>query len=80
MGTPVTYNRTANRTYTGLIPALFDKIEVAYPNDTTEVYTYSLFDPNSETYLVQAIISVVYTDSTKDCLSSVTKTFNAEES
>ena len=79
MATPTTYNRAANRTYTGLLPALYDKIDVTYPNDTTEVYTYSLLDPHSGNYAVQAIISVVYTDNTKSDLSSVTKTFNAEE-
>ena len=45
----------------------FDEIEAAYPNATTEEYTYK---KNGNTV---AKVTVVYTDSTKDCISSVTR-------
>jgi hypothetical protein len=41
------------------------KIEVEYPNATTEQYIYKEDDD------VKYVIEVVYTDSTKDVLSSV---------
>lgn len=45
----------------------FDKIEAAYPNTTTEVYTYSLAGDTV------AILTVVYTDLNKDLITSVVK-------
>ena len=77
---PNTYNRSADRTYSGLAPALYDKIDVTYEDALfKETYTYSLLNPHSGLYIVQAIIEVIYTDLTKDRITTVTKTFNAEE-
>lgn len=30
------------RVIIGLVPALYDKVEIAYPSDTTMIYTFSL--------------------------------------
>jgi hypothetical protein len=79
MGTPYTYQRQAKRTYSGIVPALYDKIDVGYPTDTREVYTYSLYNENTNSYLVTAIIEITYTDATKDFISTVEKTYNAPE-
>jgi hypothetical protein len=43
----------------------FDEIKVTYPNNTTEVYTYSLSSTNIGT------ITVTYTNSSKNNLLSV---------
>jgi hypothetical protein len=79
MGTPITYSKQAKRTYSGLAPALYDKIEVAYPDTVTEIYTYSMFNEDTGNQQVTAMITVVYTDATKDFISSVTKTYNAPD-
>lgn len=79
MGTPITYNKQAKRTYSGIAPALYDKIEVTYPDTVTEIYTYSMYNENSGNQLVTAVIVVVYTDATKDFISSVTKTYNGPD-
>lgn len=80
MADPNTYNRAAKRTYSGIAPALYDKIDVTYDDPTfKETYTYSLYRPTDGTYVVQAIIEIVYTDATKDRLASATKIFNAPE-
>jgi hypothetical protein len=55
----------------GLITETYDYVGVAYPGAVTEVYTFK--DGGSGGTTV-ATITVVYTDSTKDDLSTVTKT------
>ena len=75
---PKSRGRQAKRTYQGILPPLFDKVDVTYPTSTSELYTYSLHNHHNDTYTVTAIISVVYTDATKDCISSITKTFEAD--
>ena len=47
-----------------------DYISAAYPNSTTEVYTYKEGGASGTTV---ATITVVYTDSSKDLISTVTK-------
>jgi len=49
----------------------YDYISVAYPNTTTEVYTFKTGGSGGTTV---ATITVVYSDSTKEALTSVTKT------
>lgn len=49
----------------------FDYIGVAYPNSTTETYTYKSGGSIGTTV---ATVTVVYTDSTKDNVSSVART------
>ena len=51
-----------------LIASQYDQILAAYPNSTTEVYTYKL------NALTVATVTVIYTDTTKNLLLSVTKT------
>ncbi len=53
----------------GIIAGIrFDKIEGSYPNDTTEQYIYSL------STATVATVTVVYTDSSKVDVLTVTKT------
>ena len=49
----------------------YDYVSVAYPINTEEVYT---FKTNGATGNTVATITIVYTDSTKDNISTVTKT------
>lgn len=46
----------------------FDEIQAAYPTATTETYTYL------EAAVTQAIITVTYTDATKEFIQSVVRT------
>lgn len=55
----------------GLVTAAFDYIAVTYPTTSSEVYTYKSGGSGGTTV---ATITVVYTTSAKDILSSVTKT------
>lgn len=49
---------------------LYDFISAAYPNSTTEVYTFKNGGAGGTT---TAVVTVVYTDSTKDNISTVSK-------
>lgn len=51
-----------------LVPELFTSVTATYPATDTEVYTYALNGTNI------AVVTVVYTDSTKEVLTSVTRT------
>ncbi len=51
-----------------LVPERYNAIYATYPTATTEVYTYEL------SAVVVAIITVTYTSSTKDVLTSVVRT------
>ena len=46
----------------------FDQIVAAYPDAVTETYTYNL------AAVQQAVLTVVYTDATKEFIASVTRT------
>ena len=48
----------------------YDAISAAYPNATTEVYSYFI---GGLAGTLQATITVVYTDATKDCISTVVR-------
>lgn len=54
----------------GLITASYDYIGVTYPNGTTEVYTFKTGGSGGTSV---GVLTLVYTDSTKENLSSVTK-------
>lgn len=54
-----------------LVKEAHDYIGVTYPNSTTETYTFKSGGSGGTTV---ATVTVVYTDSTKASLSSVTKT------
>ena len=53
-----------------LVPSSYDYIEVAYPNSTTEVYTFKNGGSGGTTV---STVTVVYTSATKADLLSVTK-------
>jgi hypothetical protein len=59
-----------NATFPGLIGIQYDYISVAYPSDTTEVYTFKVGGSGGTTV---AIVTIVYTDNTKVNLSTVTR-------
>lgn len=54
-----------------LVTESFDYVSAAYPDAVTEVYTYKSGGSGGTTV---ATVTVVYTNSTKDAVSSVTKT------
>lgn len=56
---------------TGLIIPAHDYVSVAYPNATTEVFTYKVGGSGGTTV---ATVTLTYTDSTKESLSTVEKT------
>ena len=58
-------------TFTGLINFTWDYVSVAYPDTITEVYTYKTGGSGGTTV---ATVTIVYTDTTKSALSTVTKT------
>lgn len=55
----------------GLTIPQHDYISVAYPNGTTEVYTYKTGGASGATV---STVTVVYTTTAKELLSTVTKT------
>lgn len=52
----------------GIVGVNYDQIIATYPNPVTEIYTYQL------AAVTVATVTVVYTDSTKANLSTVTRT------
>ena len=56
---------------TGLLPIVFDYISANYAGATSDVYTYKTGGSSGTTV---ATITVVWTDSTKTVLSTVTRT------
>lgn len=73
----VTFNRRGERVYFGILPPWWDSVDVTYPTNTTEVYTYSAINTDTNNQEVQAIILVTYVDSTKQDIQSVKKTYHA---
>lgn len=55
----------------GLLNVQYDYVSVAYPNATTETYTFKTGGSSGTTVRV---ITVTYTDSTKENLSSAART------
>ena len=55
----------------GLEIGAYDYVSVAYPIDTTEVYTFKSGGSGGASV---AVVTIVYTDNTKVNLSTVTKT------
>lgn len=64
--------RSSKRVHFGLAPDVYDKINVLYPDDITEVYTYQLLKDDG-TYSIVGYIEVVYTDASKVAISSVSR-------
>lgn len=59
-----------NATVPGLINVQYDYISVDYPIDTTEIYTFNIGGSGGT---LVATVTVVYTDSTKANISTVTR-------
>jgi len=57
--------------FNSLIIGSYDYIAVTYPDTSTEVYTYKTGGVSGTSV---AIITVVYTDSTKEVITSVART------
>lgn len=74
-----TFNQVSKRVHQGILPSVFDRIDVTYPTSTSETYTYSVYRADSDSQVVTAIITVNYTDATKDLISSVVKSYNIYE-
>lgn len=55
----------------GLSVPYYDYVSVAYPLTTTEVYTFKVGGTGGTTV---ATVTIVYTDATKENLSTVTRT------
>ena len=64
--------RQSKRVHFGLVPELYDKVTVLYPDSVTEVYTYQLLKEDG-VYVVTGYVTVVYTNSDKENISSVTR-------
>lgn len=64
-----TYRNVLN--IASLVPSSYDSIAATYPTAVTEVYTYKTGGLSGDTV---ATITVVYTDATKEVLSTVSKT------
>ena len=56
--------RQSQRVHTGIIPDIYDKVTVLYPDDITEVCVYELMD-EAGSFSIVGYVEVVYTDSTK---------------
>lgn len=54
-----------------LVPNVFDAISVAYPTSSQETYTYKIGGVAGVTV---AVVTVTYTDASKNVLTSVART------
>lgn len=59
------------KTLNGMIPNSYDYVGVAYPSDTTEVYTFKTGGVSGTTVCT---ITITYTNNTKAALSSAVRT------
>ena len=75
--TEVTFNRHGQRTYEGIMPPWWDTYDISYPDDVTEIYTYSALNTDTGNQEIQAIISVTFSSPLKDRVTQVKKTYNA---
>ena len=53
-----------------IVPETYDYVAAAYPDSVTETYTYKSGGSGGTTV---AVVTIVYTDATKENLSTVTK-------
>lgn len=64
----VSPGQTAVRVYTeGLLPTQYDRVDVTYPTTVSEIFTFSLAG------LDVGVITLTYTDTTKDDLLSAVR-------
>ena len=64
--------RQSKRVHFGLVPELYDKVTMLKPDAVTEVYTYQLLSSDG-VYTTVGYVEVIYTDSTKEEILSVTR-------
>ena len=64
--------RSSKRVHFGLAPDYYDKINVLYPNDLTEVYVYQLRNEDG-TYEIVGYVEIVYTTTAKSLVESIAR-------
>ena len=72
------YNQYGQRVYQGILPPWWDTVDISYPDGVTEIFTYSIHLLETDSYDIQAIIKVTYTDISKSDISRVIKTYNKD--
>jgi len=65
-------DQRAKRVTFGLIPEFYDKVTRLEPDTLTEVYVYELMDVSGN-YSVVGYVEVVYTDTTKRAIHTMTR-------
>lgn len=68
---PITHALLASTVGGSIVTKAYDYITASYPDSVTEIYVFKIGGSGGTTV---ATVTVVYTDSTKDNLSTVTKT------
>lgn len=71
-----TKDQYGKKVYEGILPPWWTEYDVSYPDDVTEVYTYSAPD-SAGTLVIQAIINVTFSSPLKDRVTKVKKTYQA---
>ena len=74
-----TYNRYGKRVYSGMMPPYYDRVDIAYPDDVTETYAFSTYNPDSGQFELMTTMLLVYNDSTKNQLIRAEKTWTRPE-
>jgi hypothetical protein len=78
-----TDGRYASRVYSGIMPPYWDRLDIAYPSALIEDFAFSVKTPDSDdsapVYQLMATLRIVYTDSSKALISTVTKTYKRPE-
>lgn len=70
-GTPINFaTEDTLQSIAGMIGAAFDYLVVTYPTTSSEVYTFKTGGSGGTTI---SVITIVYTDATKEFISTVTK-------
>lgn len=68
--TTLPLGRQAKRTYHGMQPEFYSKVDFLYPSPTTTEIIFSYTDDDTGNRIVNAIIELVYTDATQVALTS----------
>ena len=70
-GTPINFaTEETLQSIAGMVGSVYDYLVVTYPNTTTEVYTFKTGGSGGTTV---SVVTIVYTDTTKEFISTVTK-------
>jgi hypothetical protein len=73
MSFPGAEDRRVQRTFSGLLPPMFDAIIASYPDPLTEVYVYTMKSHQGPD-TVTGVIEVKYLDTDKEQLEYVKRT------